>query len=455
MVSCTTPKKQPEEIDISFDPKITGFNLKSNFTIKSSHPDKFQWFFKVNIAGENCGIIDYIDTESFECITRKRDRPTNGSVLIQYYNQAYISKEYVHFVSPSIEGFSPKVGPMSGGTNVKITGRFFNERNIRAFFGSTECVRDDKDLDAETFYCKTRQTINEWKGYLRMEVGDTCDAANPYNLIDFNSSYFRIIEDPTIISVSSNRIKQEPPKGYAEGGSKIYVNGTNFHVIQNPQFCVYLGSGHYSSNCTVERNEIMVCESPHLLDDGIAPVVVETELYYGFEMDGVEGVKNMSGKNLGKFQLFRLMPSITGASITDWTGKRNIWIIVSLSVGFGLFCIIYAEYVRRSNKRELEELRRQLLRGKPDEIDSGRPLNDQSHLLGYDEKWEYPRNALSIDKDPNGNFIKLGGGFYGVVYRATPQQPFYNEIECRKTVAVKKENSENDKVIIANINCSK
>lgn len=80
-------------------------------------------------------------------------------------------------------------------------------------------------------------------------------------------------------------------------------------------------------------------------------------------------------------------------------------------------------------------------------------MNDQSHLIGYDKKWEFPIDSKSIDKNCDGSFVELDRGHYGVVFRAIPKQPFYDEAECIKTVFVKMGGPKTDKVIIVCINC--
>ena len=40
----------------------------------------------------------------------------------------------------------------------------------------------------------------------------------------------------------------------------------------------------------------------------------------------------------------------------------------------------------------------QLLNGNPDKINPDLPLDEQTELLPYDKKWEFPRNCLRMGK---------------------------------------------------------
>lgn len=67
-------------------------------------------------------------------------------------------------------------------------------------------------------------------------------------------------------------------------------------------------------------------------------------------------------------------------------------------------------------------------KGKEQDIDPEKALNDQAHLLPYDRKYEFPRENLSLGET-------LGDGQFGIVYKAVAKGILPDENET--TVAIK------------------
>lgn len=380
--------------------------------------------------------IHSFQTKSFQCTSPRKNGPKDGKILIQKYNQAYISKKDIHFVNPRIEDFTPKLGPVSGGTIVNITGQFYHGGNIRAFFGNTKCIEDAIENNATQFRCKTSKyskygKYNEFEDFdtLLMELGNYPDTKRRWLYLEF-----RFENDPKITSVSSHSTKQEPPNGPLKGGTDIYVKGTNFHVIQHPQFYVIFNNKAYNSECKSKTNETMIFESPRFVEEMSNFHSEEpSPLEYGFIMDGVESVNDFSKKN-PNFSKFILTPNPRNPP--EPPDSQIWWIALSVFLAIGIICVgIYAGCTRRALIKEREKFRI----GNPSQIDKEKPLNDQAHLLSYDEKYEYPRDQLVLHN-------KLGNGKYGNVYKGVPNQRFYGEDEIRAFVAVKMGDPRTDKV---------
>lgn len=66
--------------------------------------------------------------------------PRHGPVVVRVEAYRGESKSHFRFVDPVITGISPKYGPRSGGTMLKITGEYMNAgSNIQAFINDLPC----------------------------------------------------------------------------------------------------------------------------------------------------------------------------------------------------------------------------------------------------------------------------------------------------------------------------
>lgn len=122
---------------------------------------------------------------------------------------------------------------------------------------------------------------------------------------EYGVDEFRFEDDPTIISVTFDRNGQKAPKGIPAGGIKIYVRGNKFKTIQNPQMLVYYEGETFTSKCIVLSDSQMECNSPVIdADNDKLDADSPSKLDFGFEMDNVIDVRNLSTKGHEKFELY-------------------------------------------------------------------------------------------------------------------------------------------------------
>lgn len=94
--------------------------------------------------------------------------------------------------------------------------------------------------------------------------------------------------------------------GIPAGGIKISVVGKNLDFIQTPQMYVSYDGKTFVSKCEVLSNTNMICYSPtieipdNMNLDADKPLLLE----YGFRMDNVTGVQNLSQTLKNNFQLY-------------------------------------------------------------------------------------------------------------------------------------------------------
>ena len=111
---------------------------------------------------------------------------------------------------------------------------------------------------------------------------------------------YEYVEDPRIeFAYSGNTGQTKIPKGIPSGGINITVVGTHFDYIQEPEIYVLHDGARYSAPCHVSSNTQMYCKSPNVQSltnsewinrENPEPI----RLDYGFIMDNVKGVQNLS-----------------------------------------------------------------------------------------------------------------------------------------------------------------
>lgn len=287
----------------SFDPKTGPWEGGTNITIRGINLGKnfTDIYSGVKIAGINCMPFKhlYIDTKQIVCNV---DGPgvqsyRAGKIVVQISDYRGESNTDFEFVDPKIESFSPRFGPISGGTQIKIVGKFLNAGSrITAFIDKLPC--EILSTDENQALCRTSPASEQHKGKLKMKFDN--------GIREFDGYIFEYVEDPTIEYATSGPTGPiKVPKGIPGGGIKITVAGNHFLSIQNPKMYVYYQDKVFLSQCTILTNTEMSCDSPIVdADSSNLDADKPSLLEYGFQMDDVIGVQNLSMKNLNHFELY-------------------------------------------------------------------------------------------------------------------------------------------------------
>uniref|UniRef100_A0A224XGD6 Putative plexins functional semaphorin receptor n=1 Tax=Panstrongylus lignarius TaxID=156445 RepID=A0A224XGD6_9HEMI len=288
----------------SFSPQLGPWEGGTNITITGINLGKtFKDIYGgVSVAGIPCEPYEDLYQKTTQIVCRVDGPGTpeerNGLVVVKVEDFRGNSKQSYEFVDPSIEDIWPRFGPKSGGTLLKIMGRYMNAgSSIQAYIDELPCriVR----TESSTAYCITSASEKQRTGYLRMKF-DRGDRT-------YDKEVFEYVDDPTIESVESGvttgQIKIA--KGIPAGGIRISVTGQNLNCVQHPEIYVYYQNKMYSRNCSVLANTSMLCWSPKI---DIGPdVEIDAEhpiqLEFGFNMDNVTGVRNLSAQH-GAFLLY-------------------------------------------------------------------------------------------------------------------------------------------------------
>lgn len=288
----------------SFGPKTGPWEGGTNITIQGINLGKNynDIYSGVRIAGINCMPFPqfYIDTKQIVCTV---DSPgeqmyRNGRIVVQIGDYRGESKEDYEFVDPKISSFYPRFGPTSGGTQIRIIGKHLNAGSrIQAFINDHLPCRIIS-TDSSQAICRTAASPGIIEGRLKMAFDNGPREFNDYN--------FKYVLDPTVEQVSSGPSGQiKVPKGIPAGGIRIVVSGTQFTSIQVPSIYVFFNGQMYVSQCRVHSDTDMECPSPVIEADSKTldpenPMLLE----YGFIMDNVQRVQNLSKKHNNHFELY-------------------------------------------------------------------------------------------------------------------------------------------------------
>ncbi|KAH8272469.1 hypothetical protein KR044_006353, partial [Drosophila immigrans] len=291
----------------SFGPKTGPWEGGTNITIKGINLGKNynDIYSGVRIAGINCMPFQqfYIDTKQIVCTV---DSPgeqmyRNGRIVVQIGDYRGESKEDYEFVDPKITNFYPRFGPTSGGTQIRIIGKHLNAGSRIQAFINDHLPCKIISTDPSQAICRSSPSPGIIEGRLKMSFDNGPREFNDYN--------FKYVLDPTVEQVSSGPSGQiKVPKGIPAGGIRIAVTGTQFTSIQEPSIYVIYKSQMYANQCRVQSDTEMECPSPVIDMAASDQILVDPEnpilLEYGFLMDNVLRVQNLSRLHNNHFELY-------------------------------------------------------------------------------------------------------------------------------------------------------
>ena len=230
------------------------------------------------------------------------------------------SRDTFTFVNPRIFNINPSKGPISGGTLLSFGGLNLNAGSrAEAFLGNLPCNVTHRAANTVECITSSRYAPGEEQVRIRFDNGQR----------NFEAYRFLYVEDPKVLSVesASTGVWKSISRGIPSGGIGITVRGENFNIIQQPQMYVELdgggigigdgnavggsgGSEIFTSNCTTISFQELRCESPPVPAELFEAIWSDRqeyiELEYGFIMDGVQSVRQLSTRQDRHFPKFRM-----------------------------------------------------------------------------------------------------------------------------------------------------
>ncbi|XP_055347124.1 plexin-A2-like [Paramacrobiotus metropolitanus] len=298
---------------------IKGINLGKTFDDIASG---------VQVAGRRCSPLPdrYASTSRIVCQTDAVEQLQNNQILsgdVQVaVAQQFIARSTSEFsyVDPQVIGFSPKLGPMSGGMQLTIHGRYLNAGSrVVVKIGKNVC--NVQQRNATTLTCVTSRADAPTRGSIEMII----DRGRR----QLKEPLFEYVADPEITIVTSFGSGQINlgPRGTASGGSYIFVEGSNLNVVTLPRIVVRYSGKDYEGICLASSDIRMECRSPTIpaLDSPLlwhGSMERPLELHYGFYLDDVQSARNIS--RLGtQFPKFKLYPDPVVANFSDHNGIKH------------------------------------------------------------------------------------------------------------------------------------
>ncbi|NWH38911.1 PLXA4 protein, partial [Chloropsis hardwickii] len=259
---------------------IRGENLGLEFRDIASH---------VKVAGVECKplVEGYIPAEQIVCEMGEAKPSQHAGfveICVAECKPEFMarSSQLYYFMTLTLSDLKPKRGPVSGGTQVTITGNNLNAgSNVIVTFGRQPCLfyrRSTKHI-----VCNTTAS---YEGFEKVKVSVRVDKAKIHQEL-----HYEYVEDPTILRI-------EPEWSIFSGNTPIVVWGTHLDLIQNPQIRAKHGGKEHVNNCEVQNSTEMTCQAPALaVDPNHQSELAERPEEFGFILDNVQSLLILNKTN--------------------------------------------------------------------------------------------------------------------------------------------------------------
>ncbi|XP_056628860.1 plexin-D1 [Triplophysa dalaica] len=205
----------------------------------------------VSIGHVPCKILPeyYTVSVKFICETAASLEKMRDYVTVSINsNTEGVSREMFSFVEPKLLDFTPRQGPLAGGTRLTIRGEFLDA-------GSVINVKVNSTQNCNI----VKQSSDVIKCVMPPGVSSVPESVSVCVVYDDGQCYsgspnftFCYEKNPTISYI-------KPNKSYLSGGRKISVTGDSFHLVQSVMMEV---SGIGRTNCSCVSSTLIECESP-------------------------------------------------------------------------------------------------------------------------------------------------------------------------------------------------
>ncbi|XP_071499414.1 plexin-B1-like [Diadema antillarum] len=264
---CTQDALDQSQTDQCGSPVITSFwptsgPMEGNTRVEVSGTDlgiSFSDVVSVTIGDSNCslsGMEDFYQPGlSVSCLTAPGARDETGRVTVtvegQGANRQATSSQAFTYTDPMIQHFTPRMGPMAGGTEVTITGSHLSSGRLHsAHFGDVEC--NIRFVNETTVLCETGQSRAVRNETLRLTIDDSA--------VRLSEEKFSFLANPQILNLNDPSFDR---RSTASGGINMVVVGEGFDLIQDPMTVITYGGARSQEVCS-GNDSVLVCPSPSL-----------------------------------------------------------------------------------------------------------------------------------------------------------------------------------------------
>uniref|UniRef100_A0A0K0FCK3 Plexin-A4 (inferred by orthology to a human protein) n=1 Tax=Strongyloides venezuelensis TaxID=75913 RepID=A0A0K0FCK3_STRVS len=188
-----------------------------------------------------------------------RNRARSHPIIVQMEtkkgNLSYTatSNEPFVYVDPLITTFSPRQGPLSGGTIVTIKGENLDAgSHVRTFIGGSLCKIVSRNITS--LICQSGSNDSPNNSSVHVVFDDTP--------IEFKNLQFEYKPNPKFLSIDKEM-------SIVSGGISITVKGVGFHLIQSARMVFgvddQIVKGYF---CNIEHDTSMNCTTPNIQNVG-------------------------------------------------------------------------------------------------------------------------------------------------------------------------------------------
>ncbi|XP_038061354.1 plexin-B-like, partial [Patiria miniata] len=247
---------------------------------------------EVTLGGEQCTLENYAYSTGYSvscrtlegAATRRRRDVTPLTLQVRITGRdgtMQTSQGDVTFgyKDPDISGFSPEIGPQSGGTRLTISGQSLDAgRFIEVFIDDMQCAAERAIVTDDSITCITSRADNlgSWIVNVSFDGAERLSMAN-----------YTYTVDPDVEEIN-------PSTSVLAGGRELTVNGSGFSIIQQPQIVITYGDNEqeFVGNCSVTSDDKMICTSPEInLPNLVLDADTSVNVTTGFIMDAVEALR--------------------------------------------------------------------------------------------------------------------------------------------------------------------
>lgn len=232
---------------------------------------------KVTVGGSRCLLPTANKDDVITCAISPTNasRQDEGPVEVTYVSDTdddslpsftLRSDEKFSFVDPEITSLRPTCGPMTGGTQLTVTGNFLNAGNELLVYvrKNISCAVTSRGQNEVT--CVTGASDKPVKANVELKFDGYLTKKFPF---------FEYTGDPAVDDGQSFR-------GIASGGTRVPVRGRYLSCIENPLMFVSYNGIRYTGGCKVRNETYMECKAPKI---NRPPPRAVAGLPFGFQAD--------------------------------------------------------------------------------------------------------------------------------------------------------------------------
>ncbi|XP_064652095.1 hepatocyte growth factor receptor-like isoform X2 [Lineus longissimus] len=303
-----------------FTPKAGPFQGGTELVIRGN-----SFGYEAKISIEIGGVVCAVQSKSnreVSCITGAVKHPFEGDIKMEVIDRtktvfSYIiegrisSSEMISngvkrflYQEPAVTGVHPPHGPMSGNTNITITGHMLDIGSIiQVFIGENTCKQIREASNSTHIVCATQKWINNTglPTIVKRSAAPVMDTLPIRIKIDGatikTGFVFSYTADPEVYDIF-------PRESMISGGRDITVKGKYLDVVQDPRLGILMNElkpdgepdvQSFLSHCTAESTgEVMVCPSPKVKKpNDTRPLMGSIWLL----MDGVAKLRDLASSN--------------------------------------------------------------------------------------------------------------------------------------------------------------